>query len=107
RVLEIGYPLAEGLALLRIGMRLADCRLSAAQRTGADVETATIEARHGNPETPPLLTDEVFGRDAHILENHRGRGLGVPAHLLFLHTEGKPRHVLVDDKRRDARRSGT
>ncbi len=45
---------AEGLALLRIGQRLVERGLRAAQRAGADIEPPAIQPGHGDLEADPL-----------------------------------------------------
>ena len=82
--LEIRDALAEGLALARVGERLVERRLRAAERAGADIEPAAVEPGHGDLEADALVRQAV--RDGTRTSSKitcAGR-LRVPAHLLLV-----------------------
>jgi tetratricopeptide (TPR) repeat protein len=85
--LEIGDPPPERLALAHVGDRLVERRLSAADRTGADVEAPAVKSRHGDLEAVAFRADKIGGRHARALHDHLARRLGAPAHLLLVGAE--------------------
>ena len=94
--------LPKALRSPRIGERLVEGRLRAAERAGADVDASAVEARHGDLEAHALVREPVGDGHARILEDHGGGGLRIPAHLLLLRAEGHAGHVLLDHEGRDA-----
>src|SRR3954453_10917332 len=100
--LEIGEPLPELAPLQHVIARRLRAGARAAERAGADIETAAVEPYHRDREALALLAEPVGYRDPTILEiHHRGR-LGMPAELLLLLPEGKSRGVVLDDDAGDA-----
>ena len=101
-VLEVGDGLAELLALFRIGDRLVEGELGAAERAGGDVEPAAIKACHGEAEAVALFADAIGRRHTHAIENDLAGRLGFPAHLALVGAKRKPRRILLDDEGGDA-----
>ena len=100
--LEFGDRLAELLAVLRIGDRLVERELGAAEGAGSDVEAAAIEACHGEAKAVAFLADAVGHRHADAVQDHLRGGLAFPAHLALVGAEGEAGRTLLDDERRDA-----
>ena len=101
--LEVGEILAERLALEHVVARLVDGEGGGAERAGADVDAAAVEAGHGELEALALdAADEIGGGDAAVLHDDLARRLGVPAHLLLVGAETQAGRALHDDERGDA-----
>jgi hypothetical protein len=96
--LEVGDRRAELLALLGVGDRLVEAALRAAQRAGADVEPAAVEAHHRDAEAFALAADAVGDRHPDLVEIDLGGRLRMPAELLLLRAEADALHVLLDDQ---------
>ena len=101
-ILEVGDCGPELLAFARIGDRLVEAALSAAQAAGADIEPPAVEAHHGDPKALALAPDAVLDGHANIVEIDLARRLAVPAQLSFLRTEAHSGHVLLDHQGADA-----
>ena len=86
--LEVADALAELLALARVGHRLVEDALRHAAGDRRDVQAAAVEHLHRGLEAQPgLATDDVRGRNMHVVEDHVA-GLGAAlAHLLVLLAE--------------------
>src|SRR5699024_6233495 len=87
---------AECLTLTHIGDGLLQRRLPAAERAGADVETAAVEAGHGDLESLARLAKEVLLGHAHGLHGHLPGRPSAPAHLLFVRAESQTLHALLE-----------
>ena len=97
-VWKSAIALAELLALLGVVDRLVEAALRAAERAGADVEAAAVEAHHRDAEAFALAADAVGDRHPDLVEiDLRGR-LRMPAELLLLRAEADALHVLLDDQ---------
>ncbi|MNG07471.1 hypothetical protein D3C84_907730 [compost metagenome] len=91
--LEFGDGAAKLLALLHMGQRIVQRLLGCAHRAAGDVDAATVEGLHGEPEPFPLLPQAITGGDAHPVEGHLPGRLAVPAHLLLRLAVVDPRRV--------------
>ena len=105
--LELVEAFAERLALLHVGERLFERRLRAAERTGADVEPAAVEAGHRDLEADAFFAKPVCGRHAAILENHGAGRLRVPAHLALVRAELEAGGPAFDHERRNPFRAAS
>ena len=98
--LELVQGVAEGAALGGVGEGPVEGGLGAAEGGGGDVEPAAVEALHGVGEALAFLAEQVFGRDAAVVELDLGGGLGLPAHLALLGAEAEAGGAVLDEHSR-------
>lgn len=103
--LRVQQPGPEGLPVGQIRQTAVQCALRTAQRAGGDAEPAAVESVHGDAEAVALGAEPTVGGDADPVEDHLAGGLGVPAHLSLVRTEGDPGVVAFDDEGGDAARA--
>mmetsp|Transcript_14885 Transcript_14885/g.38194 ORF Transcript_14885/g.38194 Transcript_14885/m.38194 type:complete len:415 (+) Transcript_14885:66-1310(+) len=106
RVLERADRLPELPPRLRVAARGVEAELRAAQAAGGDVDAPAVQCSHGHLEALPLLAQAVGQRDAHAVADDGGRGLRLPAHLLFVGAKAQPLRALLHDEGCDARGAG-
>ena len=90
--------LSELLAFLGVSDSLIEAALGAAERAGADVQAAAVQAHHRDAEAFAFAADAVGDGHANLVEIDLRRGLRMPAELLFLRAEADALHVLFDDQ---------
>src|SRR5439155_10087145 len=94
--------LAELLALHDVARRGFQTGTRAAQRAGADVDASAIEPHHRYFEPVTFRSQPIGNRHLAVLEDHRRRGLAVPAELLLLLAERQARRSRLNDERGNA-----
>ena len=94
--------LAELDALLGIAQRVLKRALGDAQRLGGDADASAVQRGHGDLEAVPLLAQQVFLGNLHIVEDQFRRGGGANAHLVIVVAELKALPALLHDESGDA-----
>src|SRR5262249_59534199 len=73
--------LAHRLARLGIAERVVGCALGEPEPLGSDRRPGAVEDPHGDPEALALLTEQVLGRDAHVVEEQLAGRRPLDPHL--------------------------
>ena len=101
-----GLKLSDGLTELLAGFgifqRHIEGTLRRAQRTGGNVQAATIQPHHGEFKALAFFANAVLNRHAAIFKNHLCGRLIVPTHFLFIGTERKTRRAFFNNEATDA-----
>ncbi len=101
--LEVGDPLAELLALQRVGARRVVGGLRDAERLRRDPDPPAVERRHRDREALPLVVQHAVAVDERVLDRDRVRHRRVEAELLL--AAGHADVLRIEDERRDAARA--
>src|SRR5690606_27975461 len=98
QALEVGDPLAEGLALLDVAEGEVERTLRDADRLGTDRDAGVVEGAQGVLETLTRVADQVLAGDADVVEEELPGRRSLDAHLLLLLAEGEALLALLEDE---------